>query len=439
MTEAGSAHEPIKPTGPLVGIRVLEFSQIVAGPIAGVYLSDLGADVVKVEPPSGDDRRNTMAVVPNEGKYFQSLNRGKRGLVVDLKQEAGRALIHRITPQFDVVTINYRRGVAERLQIDYDTLSAIRPDLIYVNITGFGDHGPEADRAGSDIVAQAYSGMMATEGKTEDDGAPRFIQSAPYADRATSLAVAMGVASALFHRERTGEGQRIDASLLQTGLDLLGRHVMREPVHDVVLREPLVEEIRKLREADRPYGDAIQVRQEQFTRFTAQRLYYRGYHTKAGAIVLGALTRANRKAIRSILGIQDPTDDEDFDTTSETWPAEFEVWQRRVQQRLLEQSAAEWVARFDRAGVPASVVHFAEEMSDDPQVEAMGMMVELDHPVTGPQRVVGPILRMSKTRPNAHRHAPVFGADSAEVLREAGLEDDEIAALRAEGVIGGAE
>ena len=224
----------------------------------------------------------------------------------------------------------------------------------------------------------------------------------------------------------------------QVGVELV-EEARRGRLAKVHFREPLVEEIRKLREADRPYGDAIQVRQEQFTRFTAQRLYYRGYHTKAGAIVLGALTRANRKAIRSILGIQDPTDDEDFDTTSETWPAEFEVWQRRVQQRLLEQSAAEWVARFDRAGVPASVVHFAEEMSDDPQVEAMGMMVELDHPVTGPQRVVGPILRMSKTRPNAHRHAPVFGADSAEVLREAGLEDDEIAALRAEGVIGGAE
>lgn len=435
MTEGDPTPEPIEPTGPLVGIRVLEFSQIVAGPIAGVYLSDLGADVVKVEPPTGDDRRNTMAVVPNEGKYFQSLNRGKRGLVVDLKQAAGRALIHRIIPTFDVVTINYRRGVAERLEIDYDTLSAIRPDLIYVSITGFGSEGPEADRAGSDIVAQAYSGMMATEGKTEENGAPKFIQSAPYADRATSLAVAMGVSAALYHRERTGEGQRIDSSLLQTGLDILGRHVMREPVHDVVLREPLVSQLSELRDAGRPYSEAIEVRQEQFTRFATQRLYYRGYHTKAGAVVLGSLTRGNRKAVRRVLGIQDPTDDEDFDATAPEWPAEFEVWQGRVQERMLEKTATEWVSLFDEAGVPASVVHFAEEMSDDPQVEAMGMMADLVHPVTGPQRVVGPILRMSKTPPNAHRHAPVFGADSAEVLREAGLSTDEIAALRADDVV----
>jgi len=434
-SEGNQASEVIEPSGPLVGIRVLEFSQIVAGPFAGIYLSDLGADVVKVEPPTGDDRRNTQAIVPNEGKYFQSLNRGKRGLVVDLKQPAGRALIHRIIPTFDVVIINYRRGVAERLGIDYDTLRGFRPDLIHANITGFGSAGPEADRAGSDIVAQAYTGMMATEGKTEENGAPRFIQSVPYADRATALAVSMGVSAALFHRERTGEGQRIDASLLQTGLDLLSRHVMREPVHDVVLRDPMLERIDELRADGSPYSDALAVRDDQFARFATQRLYYRGYHTKSGAVVLGSLTRANRAAVRRILDLQDPTDDADFDANAPGWPAEFEAWQERVQQRMLEETAVEWVSRFDAAGVPASVVHFAEEMSEDPQVEAMGMMADLVHPVTGPQRVVGPILRMSATPPRAHRHAPVFGADTRDVLREAGLDEAEIADLEASGAV----
>ena len=437
MTEDGATPERIEPTGPLAGVRVLEFSQIVAGPYAGVYLSDLGADVVKVEPPYGDDRRNTMAVIPNESKYFQVLNRGKLGLVVDLKRPGGQALIQRLVPGFDVVMINYRQGVAERLGIDYETLSAIRPDLIYATITGFGTEGPEAGRAGSDIVAQAYSGMMATEGKTEESGAPRFIQSTPYADRATALAVAMGVASALFHRERTGEGQRIDASLLQTAIDLMSRHVTREPTHDVVLRDPMLEQINALLAGGRPYSEALEVRNDQFTRFATQRLYYRGYHTKQGAIVLGALTRANRRALRPVVGLDDPTDDEDFDASAPGWPEEFAVWQRRVQERMLEKTAAEWVALLDEAGVPASVVHFAEEMSDDPQVEAMGMMAELVHPVTGPQRVVGPLLKMSKTPPNAHRHAPVWGADCAEVLREAGLADHEIAALQADGVIVG--
>ncbi len=423
------------PTGPLAGVRMLEFSQIIAGPVAGVYLSDLGVDVVKVEPPRGDDRRNTMAVVPNEGKYFQSLNRGKRGLVVDLQRPEGRALIHRIIPTFDVVTINYRPGVAERLEIDYQTLSAFKPDLIYVNITGFGRGGPESNRAGSDIVAQAYSGLMATEGKTEEGGAPKFIQSAPYADRASAIVVAMGVSSALYHRAKTGEGQELEVSLLQTALDLLSRHVMQEPVHDATLRDPMVDQIHALQHEGRPYSEALEVRTDHFTRYATQRLYYRGYHTKEGAVVLGSLTRANRAAVRRVLGIDDPTDDPDFDAAHPGWPDQFAVWQQRVQTRMYEETADEWVRRFDEVGVPASVVHFAEEMGNDPQVEAMEMMSDLVHPVTGPQRVVGPVVRMSKSPPLAQRHAPVFGADSAEVLREAGIEDEEIATLLANGTI----
>lgn len=432
MTEDEPAQ---RPTGPLAGVRMLEFSQIIAGPVAGVYLSDLGVDVVKVEPPRGDDRRNTMAVVPNEGKYFQSLNRGKRGLVVDLQRPEGRALIHRIIPTFDVVTINYRPGVAERLEIDYETLSAIRPDLIYVNITGFGRGGPESSRAGSDIVAQAYSGLMATEGKTEENGAPKFIQSAPYADRASAIVVAMGVSSALYHRAQTGEGQELEVSLLQTALDLLSRHVMQEPVHDATLRDPMVDQIHALQHEGRPYSEALAVRTDHFTRYATQRLYYRGYHTKEGAVVLGSLTRANRAAVRQVLGIDDPTDDPDFDAADPGWPDEFAAWQQQVQARMYEETADEWVRRFDEVGVPASVVHFAEEMGDDPQVQAMGMMSDLVHPVTGPQRVVGPVVRMSKSPPAAQRHAPVFGADTAEVLREAGIGDEEIAALMADGTI----
>ena len=147
-------------TGPLAGIRILEFSQIVAGPFAGVALSDMGADIIKVEPLRGEDRRNSGAVVPNEGKYFQSLNRGKRSLTVDLGTPDGQALIHRIIPGFDVVLLNYRAGVAERLNIGYERLSAINPRLVYANITGFGEKGPHVHRAGSDIVAQAF-GMYA--------------------------------------------------------------------------------------------------------------------------------------------------------------------------------------------------------------------------------------------------------------------------------------
>ncbi|MSP23379.1 MAG: hypothetical protein EXR66_10385, partial [Dehalococcoidia bacterium] len=140
----------------LHGVRVLEFSQIVAGPFAGVVLSDLGADVVKVEPPEGEGYRSSGAVVPGESKRFQSLNRGKRSLIIDLQQEEGRALVRRIVLAFDVVLVNYRPGIPERWRLDYDTLKAINPGLIYVSITGFGDKGPMAGLGATDLVAGAY-------------------------------------------------------------------------------------------------------------------------------------------------------------------------------------------------------------------------------------------------------------------------------------------
>ena len=148
----------------------------------------MGADVVKVEPPKGEDRRNTAAVVPNEGKYFQSLNRGKRSLTVDLSKPEGQALIHRIIPQFDVVLLNFRAGVADRLNIGYKRLSEINPGIVFANITGFGERGPYVNRAGSDIVAQAYSGVMAAEAKVDEHGAPQTLQSSTYIDRSTGLA-----------------------------------------------------------------------------------------------------------------------------------------------------------------------------------------------------------------------------------------------------------
>ncbi|MBI5949587.1 MAG: CoA transferase [Chloroflexi bacterium] len=421
--------------GPLAGIRVLEFSQIVAGPFAGVALSDLGADVVKVEPLEGEARRNSAAVVPNEGKYFQSLNRGKRSLTVELSRPEGQEVIRRLVPHFDVVLLNYRAGVAERLGIDYATLSRLNPGLVYANITGFGDGGPYATRAGSDIVAQAYSGLMAAEAKVDEYGAPAPITGTTVIDRATGLAAAMGICAALFHRANTGEGQELHLSLLQTGLELLSHQVMREPVHDVTVRDPLLAELRAKRSAGATYDEIAAVRKAQGPRFASHRLYYGGYHTAEGALVLGAVTQQNRDAIRSILGMEDATDSADFDAAEPGNRERIEAWRLEIQELLLQRTAPEWVALFLAAGVPASVVNFPEEMADDVQVEAAGMMADLVHAVTGPQRVVGPLVRMSATPTEAVRAAPPLGHHSREVLAECGFSDAEIAALALAGVV----
>ena len=421
--------------GALAGIRVLEFSQIVAGPFAGIALSDFGADVLKVEPLEGEARRNSAAVVPNEGKYFQSLNRGKRSLTLDLTREGGRRVIHRLVPSFDVVLINYRTGVAEKLGIDYPILSAINPSLIYASITGFGDRGPFAMRAGSDIVAQAYSGLMAAEAKVDEYGAPAPITSTTVIDRAAGLAASMGICAALFHRSRTGEGQELHVSLFQTALELLSHQVMREPVHDVTIRDPLLKELQDRRAAGARYDEIAALRKGQAPRFASHRLYYGGYHTAEGAIVLGALTQANRDAIRRILSFSDSTDDADFDAGLPENRARIERWRDEIQARMLSRPAGEWVSLFLEQGVPASVVNFAEEMTDDPQVAAMAMVVNLEHAVTGPQRTVGPLVRMSASPTHAQGAAPPLGHHTREILLAAGFTELDLRELAADGAI----
>lgn len=423
-------------TGPLAGIRVLEFSQIVAGPVAGLALSDLGAEVVKVEPLAGEARRNSAAVVPNEGKYFQSLNRGKRSLTVDLAKAGGPELIHRIIPGFDVVISNYRVGVAGRLRIDYATLAAINPRIIYANITGFGDGGPHVTRAGSDIVAQAYSGLMAAEAKTDEYGAPAPFSGSPVIDRTSGMAAAIGICAALFSRAATGQGQEIHVSLLHAGLELLSHQVMREPVHDVTIRDPLLAELQAKRASGAPYNEIAAVRKAQAPRFASHRLFYGGYHTAEGALVLGALTPQNRDAIRAILDLHDDSDSPDFNAADPLSRARLEDWRREIQGILLKRSAADWVDVFLAAGVPASVVNFPEEMSEDPQVVALGVMEDLVHLVTGPQRVVGPLVRMSGTPTAAAGPAPPLGWHTRAILAEAGMASDEIDALITAGIVG---
>ncbi|MEO8538555.1 MAG: CoA transferase [bacterium] len=426
-------------TGPLAGIRVLELSQIVAGPFAGIVLSDMGADVIKVEPLEGENRRNSGAVVPNEGKYFQSLNRGKRSLTVDLSRSEGQALIHRIIPGFDVVLLNYRAGVAERLNIDYSTLSNLNPRLVYANITGFGERGPYVQRAGSDIIAQAYSGIMASEGKVDEHGAPATITSSTYLDRSTGLAAATGICAALFHRATTGLGQEIHVSLLHTALELMSDRVMREPLHDSVGRDPLIAEIHAMRDSGAPYNEIAAIRKSQGPRFASHRLYYGGYHTKKGALVLGAITFRTRDTIRRVLDFHDPTDSAEFNAADPENRRKIEEWRAEIQERLMAKEAGEWVDLFLREGVPASVVNEPEDMADDPQVVAAEMMVELDHPITGPQLAVGPMLRMSVTPTAASRPSPPLAAHTREILTECGLSAPEVDALIVGGVVTSSE
>ena len=426
--------------GPLQGIRVLEFTQIVAAPFCGCILSDQGADVVKVEGPKGDPHRNAGAVIPGLGKRWQSLNRGKRSLVVDLQSPEGRDLIYQIIPDYDVVLINFRVGVAERLGIDYESLKQLNEKLIYCEITGFGSEGPLKNRAGTDVVGVAYTGLMVGEAKVDENGLPIGVTSSSIADYCAGFSAASSINAALFHREKTGKGQKIETSLLRAGLAIQDTNVMREPVHDAVTRDGMMDEISTLRDNRASYPEILAARAKGRGMRAHFRSYYGGYQTEDGRfLVLGALTPATRQSARTVLGITDDhSDSPDFDANDPASMVAAQNLRNRVAEIILTKSIDVWISELEEAGVPCAPVNIPEEMSEDPQVVALNIMQDLTHPVTGPQKVVGPVATMSETPTVVQGHAPVLGADSAEVLIEHGIAPELVGKLIDSGVIGSA-
>ena len=423
--------------GPLDGIKVLELTQIIAGPYCGVALADLGADVVKLESPVGDASRRIGQFAPGESKAFHALNRGKRGLVINLATTEGQAVAHQLITHFDVFVTNVRPGVAERIGMDYDTLRQLRSDLIYFDVTGFGDRGPSAHRAGSDAMVQAYSGLVAGDLKVGPDGAPEQITASAPSDYIAALGGAMGVCAALFHRERTGEGQRISGTLLGAGLALQTPWVADVPVSDSILLEPLRRMMTEMRVAGASYAEMIEARRSRPNQGKAFRIYYSGYPVKDGAIILGALTPQNRDQIRIALEItDDPTDNDDFNAIGPDADAIVARVEEQIKAKLASGTMAEWIRRLDAAGAPASPVNWMEDMPDDPQVAAMNLMRPVEHPLTGPERHIGPLVNMSKTATGTDRAAPPLDAETDDILREHGFSKDQIAALRTTSAIG---
>ena len=423
--------------GPLAGIKVLEITQIVAGPYCGLNLADLGADVIKVEPPEGEGIRRVGGFAPGESKAYHTLNRGKRSLVLDLKQPEAQALIHRVIPQFDVFVMNSRAGVAGRLNLDYESLKKFRPDIVYLESTGYGSGGPSATRAGSDIVAQAYSGLMAGEGKVDEFGAPKSISCTAVADYATGLAAAMGICAALYRRAMTGEGEFLQTSLLLSALSIQGAAVAKLTVSDEILRRATMDAIDAARARGASYGEIIDIRNNSNTQTgKAFRLYYNGYRVKDGAVILGALTPANHAQMRRAIGItNDPSASPDFNALDPEMDAQVEAVAEFIRETMLTRTMDEWIAEFDKVGAPISKVNLPEDLAEDPQVVAMGYMQEIDHEATGPELDVGPIVLMQNAPTGSPLPAPILGRHTDEVLTELGLVDSEVAALHACGAV----
>ncbi|MXX31574.1 MAG: CoA transferase [Chloroflexi bacterium] len=429
-----TTHDGLPHRGPLSGIRVLEFSQIIAGPFGCQNLADMGADVIKVEPPEGEAWRQFSQFMPDESKWFQSLNRGKRSLVLALREPEAQAIIHRLIPEIDVVVINYRPDVATRLGIDYDTLRALRPDLIYVDNTAFGRQGPWAQRPGYDIIAQAVSGLMASDGKLDDNGTAPVPVSAAVADYGTGIVIALGVCAALFHRQNTGEGQMVETTLLNTALAMQGSSVMQLPIADE-LPQAKMDQVTQLREEGAPYAQIQEAYKDRGVQ-GALNIYYRCYETRDGAVAIGALSASLWAKVREaletdFLGFADP----ELDPTDPEQFAEATRRVREIEAHVRSHSTEHWLKRFDECGVPSGPINFAEELADEPQVVANGMVVDLNHDLAGPQRQVGPLFKMSATPTAPQGSSPPLGRNTDEIVAGAGYRDEEIADFRSRGII----
>jgi formyl-CoA transferase len=424
-------------SGPLDGVRILEFTQIIAGPLGCMLLADQGAEVLKVEPIEGEPWRLQQQFIPLESKTFQSLNRGKKSLALNLQRPDAQEIIHRLVPSIDVVVSNYRPDVPARLNIDYDTLSKIRPDLIYCDSTAFGRKGPWANKGGYDIVVQGASGFTASGGRFDEKGNPILPGATATADFATGYSIAWGVCAALFYRERTGKGQLVETSLLANALQFQGGSVMSLPPADTLLRQPLLEYLADARGRQATYTEMVEHRRTMMQGRQVGNIYYRNYLTKDGAIAIGNLSASLRQKMRDALEIEyDPRDhDPEYDARRPDIIEFGNALTEKVEAMMREQPSAHWVELMERHGVPIAEIFFPEEMDQQQQVIENGYIVELDHDLTGPQTMAAPPHKMSVSQPTPEAAAPPLGRDTDEILRSAGYTDDNIAALRGSGVI----
>ena len=419
--------------GPLDGVKVVEFTEIIAGPFAGMLLSDMGADVIKVEPPWGDPWRGTQPISPTESRVFIAYNRGKRSITLDLTTDAARDILGRLIPQMDVAIVNYRPDVAAKLGVDYDSLAALNPRLIYCENTAFGRQGPDSYRPGYDLILQAMSGIMTAESKT-NNGVPVHVVSSPVVDTSAGICLAWCVCAALFHRERTGQGQKVETTLLGMAIALLGMRFVEVESLDRNKFEETLGSLAAMREAGIPYDELLKIYESDHP-VAPGNIYYRSYQTADGVISLGCLSDPLRQRLLDTLGLTDIRFDPGYDPRSEEAMAYGAKLVRQAEEAFLQRTAAEWLALLDERGIPAGPVRFIEEVFDDPQVQANDLVSDLEHREVGPLRMVGPLAKFSET-PLEATHPPALGQHTGEVLEELGFDEAEIQEWRSQGALG---
>ncbi|SME92290.1 Crotonobetainyl-CoA:carnitine CoA-transferase CaiB [Tistlia consotensis] len=394
-----------RPRGPLAGLRVIELSHIMAGPACGMMLADMGAEVIKVEKPGGDDTRRSLPPdVNGESAAYMMMNRNKRGIALNLKDPAALEVLHKLIRGADVVIENYRQGTMEKLGLGYETLRAENPALVYCSLSGFGRSGPYAARGGFDLIAQGMSGLMSITG--EGPGRPPVKVGAPVTDITAGILAAMGVVAAYVHRLQTGEGQMVDTSLLEAG-------IIHTYWQSAIAFATGV--------SPGPMGSAHPLNAP-----------YQAFRTADGWINIGAANQTNWLRLLKAIGAEELAEDPRFRENAGRM-AHLAELEAELTPHLEPRTTAAWLEVFEAAGLPAGPVLSTREMHADPHVRARDMVVPLDHPKAGRTHAIGFPVKFSETPGAVTRPAPLLGQHTREVLAEIGLMDDEIDRLVAQG------
>ena len=395
------------PTGPLAGVRVLELSQIMAGPTCGLMLADMGADVIKIEKlPKGDDSRGYQdPQINGVSAPFLILNRNKRGLGLDLKNPKGADVLKRMVAKADVLTENYRRGTMEKLGVGYDVLKTVNPGLIYAVVSGYGRTGPLADKGGFDLIAQGFGGLMSITGHP---GGPPAKTGNPVSDINAGILSCLGVLAALIERGKSGRGQIGDTSLMEAAMQQTYWQAAMFFATGV---------------SAGPGGSAHPL--------TAP---YQAFKTANGYLNIGGANQANWERVAETLGHPEWKTDPRFENNTIRL-ANREVLERLIEAELIHKTTAEWIAVFDKTGVPAGPVHTIEEALTHPQALAREMVVESVHPQAGLVKGVGFPVKFSEQPRTPAMPAPGLGQHTVQVLREFGFRDDEITDLVSDKVV----
>uniref|UniRef100_UPI0011D1C528 CaiB/BaiF CoA transferase family protein n=1 Tax=Aidingimonas lacisalsi TaxID=2604086 RepID=UPI0011D1C528 len=391
---------------PLTKIKVLDISQIMAGPYCTMVLGDMGADVIKVEKKGGDDSRQMGPYVNDESTCFAQINRNKKSISLNLKEEEGREIFYRLAKEADVIVENYRTGVAKKLQVDYETVKALNPGIIYCSISGYGQTGPYSQKGGFDLVAQGMTGLMSMTG--EPGRRPLKTGIAVY-DIGAGITAVYSILAAYIHKMNTGEGQHVDVAIAECGLPWFAWEAA------AYFAEGTVPE---------PTGWRHRVSAP-----------YQAIKVQDGYIMLGcANQRTWERLCHEVIQRPDLLEDPRF-VTNYLRGQNVEELEVVLEEIFVQDVCESWLAKCDEAGVPAGPINNFAQALDDPHYQARGMVQAIDHPTIGNMKTIGFASKLSETPQQIRRPAPLYAQHTDEVMAELGIDETRCEELRRKGVI----